>query len=171
MYTEHNGSIGSSWSLSEKGRFCLIILYMKLQDSDDAYFSYNLDDPEYAADLLSDFHHPSPDTAGLDDDRLIKMKNMEQKWFEKTKQQHQNRPQQLAQDSEQDWEDIPDSDNESQLEDKDVCIKMLLHNMPIEKLSGFLVGMRFRRIVVQKRLGRLVVQKRLGRLASYYQNW
>lgn len=76
-YSEVNDVILSERSTWEKCRICLVILYLKLQETDGAMVSLSLDKAEYRVDFVDDLRRSPPGEAGLDDERLAMVEELE----------------------------------------------------------------------------------------------
>jgi hypothetical protein len=89
---------------------------MKLQESDDAYFSLDLDDPGYHADLISDLPCPSTNTEVITTERLTAVQELEQEPMEEPEQEHEE-----------------GEDSEEMVVSSILC--HLLHYIPLEKFK------------------------------------
>ncbi|EEP78145.1 predicted protein [Uncinocarpus reesii 1704] len=135
-YRSDMHKISTDRSDFDRGRFSIILLYMKLQFLDDAYASWNIGSNDYKA-FEADVNTDVEATEGIDPETLSALEKQEGH---------------CAAGPDEDGDEWVDEDSD---EEDSNHLLILLHRVPVRALKGMLRRIRFARVVVQQRLEEL----------------
>ncbi|PGG94947.1 hypothetical protein AJ80_10079, partial [Polytolypa hystricis UAMH7299] len=126
----------------DRGKICLIILFMKLQHLEGASFDLDIESEDYKA-FKMDGDSDAEGVQGIDTEILDELWSEERLWAARSM-----------------MEEAPEEEEDSE-EEQLGLLGMLLQRIPVDALKGNLGGMRFARIVMQRRLETLAPNYRM----------